>query len=213
MRKIEIAALAIVLVSFAIGIYLYPQMPEIMASHWNAQGEVDGYIPKFWGLFLMPAISFAILLLFVTIPKIDPLKQNIASFRKYFDGLVLLIVSFLLYLYLITILWAFGFRFDIIQLLVPAFAVLFFYMGMLMEKSKRNWFVGIRTPWTLSNDKVWGRTHKLGSKLMKIVAVIALTGILFEDYAIYLIIVPVIVAMVYTAAYSYLDYRKQERKQ
>ncbi|OFV67980.1 MAG: membrane protein containing DUF1648 [Candidatus Syntrophoarchaeum caldarius] len=60
MRKSEIIVLGIILFSFIVGIYFYPQMPEQMASHWNAQGQMDGYMSKFWGLFLMPLISVAL---------------------------------------------------------------------------------------------------------------------------------------------------------
>jgi len=202
------AALAIVLLSFVIGIYIYPQMPETMVFHWNARGEADGYASKLFGLFLMPAVSFVLFLLFVAIPKIDPLKQNIAKFRKYFDRFVLLIMIFLFYLYLITILWNFGFSFNIIQLLVPAFAALFYYCGILIEKAKRNWFIGIRTPWTMSSDKVWDKTHRLGGKLFKISGIISLLGLLSEDYAIYAVILPIISFTVFLFVYSYFQYRK-----
>jgi len=105
MRKINIIALGIILISFLLGIYLYPSMPEQMASHWNAQGEVDDYMSKFWALFLMPLMSLGLLLLFLVIPKIDPLKQNIEKFRKYFDGFIVLMLGFLFYVYLLTIFW------------------------------------------------------------------------------------------------------------
>ncbi|MCX6821926.1 MAG: SdpI family protein [Candidatus Aenigmarchaeota archaeon] len=210
MRKSEIAVLIIILVSFIIGIYIYPQMPETMASHWNIRGEVDGYISKFWGIFLMPFISFALFLLFVVIPRVDPLKENIVKFRKYFDGFIVLLELFLFYLYLFTIFWSYGFRFNIIQVLIPAFAILFFYVGILVEKSKRNWFIGIRTPWTMSSDKVWEKTNKLGGKLFKITGIIILIGIFFADYAFYFFILPVIIVAIYTVVYSYFEYKKQK---
>ncbi len=77
MRKSEIIILGIILLSFIVGIYFYPQMPEQMATHWDAQGQVDGYMSKFWGLFLMPFSLIGLGLLFVAIPRIDPLKANI----------------------------------------------------------------------------------------------------------------------------------------
>jgi len=202
------AALAIILLSFAIGIYLYPQMPETMVFHWDAQGKADGYAPKLWGLFLLPAVSFLLFLLFVAIPKIDPLKKNITKFRKYFDRFILMLMAFLFYLNLLPILWELGFRFNIIQALVPAFAVLFYYCGILIEKAKRNWFIGIRTPWTMSSDKVWDKTHRLGGKLFKISGIISLLGLLSEDYAIYAVILPIISFTVFLFAYSYFQYRK-----
>ena len=74
MRKSENIIIGIILISFAIGIYVFPEMPEKIASHWNAKGEVNGYMPKFWGIFLMPIISAGLFLIFVIIPRIDPYK-------------------------------------------------------------------------------------------------------------------------------------------
>ncbi len=210
MRKSEIAVLIIILISFIIGIYIYPQMPEMMASHWNIRGEVDDYIPKIGGVFIIPLISLILFLMFLAIPKIDPLKQNIAKFRKYFDGFIILLELFLFYLYLFTIFWSYGFRFNIIQVLIPSFTILFFYVGILVEKSKRNWSIGIRTPWTMSSDRVWDKTNKLGGKLFKIAGIIALIGIVFVDYAFYFIILPVIIVAIYTVVYSYFEYQKQK---
>jgi len=208
MRNGEIAVLLLVIISFIIGIYLYPQMPASMASHWNAQGIVDGYMSKFWGLFLMPIISFALFLLFLAIPRIDPLKKNIQKFRKYFDIFIIIIIAFLLYLYLLTIFWSLGFMFSMILMLSPAFAILFYYAGILTENAKRNWFIGIRTPWTMSSDKVWDKTHKLGGLLFKLCGIIALFGMLLPDYALLFVIIPAVVLVVYTVVYSYFEYKK-----
>jgi uncharacterized membrane protein len=210
--KIEIITLIIILISFLIGIYFYPQMPEEIASHWNAQGQVNGYMPKLWGLFFMPVISLIMLAFFILIPKIDPLKENIKKFRKYFDIFVIIIILFLFYIYLLTILWNLGIRFEITQLIIPPIGILFFYAGVLTENSKRNWFIGIRTPWTISNEKVWNETNRLGGKLFKISGLIALLGILFQDYAILLVIIPIVLASVYTFIFSYYEYNRLERR-
>jgi len=210
MRTDKVIILGIILLSFAIGAYFYPQMPERMASHWNTQGQVDGYMPKLWALFLMPLISVGLTILFILIPKIDPLKQNIEKFRKYFDWFIVLIVFFLFYIYLLTIFWNLGFKFDFIQLLSPAFALPFYSIGVLMEKSRRNWFIGIRTPWTLNNEKIWNKTHKIGGKLFKITGGIALLGFLFPAYTVFLIVVLSILISFYLFAYSYFRYQKEK---
>ena len=209
MRKSEIIILGIILISFAIGIYLYSQMPEKMASHWNTQGQADGYLTRFWGLFLMPIISIGLLALFTLIPKIDPLKANIEKFRKYFDGFIVLMMFFLFYVYILTLLWNIGLRFDMGQLMIPALGMLFYYAGILMENAKRNWFIGIRTPWTLSSERVWDKTHKIGSKLFKIAGIIALMGVFFPQYMIFMIMIPVISFSIYTLVYSYFEYQKE----
>lgn len=209
MRKSEIIVVGIILLTFLIGIYFYPQMPEKIASHWNAQGEVDGYMSKFWGLFLMPFISIGLFLLFVLIPRIDPLKANIEKFRKYYDGFVVLMIVFLFYLYLLTIFWNINIRFNIVQLLAPAFGIVFYYTGILIENAKRNWFIGIRTPWTLSSEKVWDKTHKIGSKLFKISGLVTVFGTFFQRYAIFFVVIPVILVTIYTIIYSYFEYKEE----
>ena len=209
MRKSELYILLIILLSFAIGVYFYPQMPDRIASHWNIQGQVDGYISRFWGLFLMPFVSVGMLMLFLLIPKIDPMKANIEKFRKYFDNFIILITAFLFYIYLLTIFWNINLRFNMVQMMVPALGLLFYYCGILMENSKRNWFIGIKTPWTLSSDKVWEKTHKIGGKLFKIMGIVSLLAIYFQNYAFFFVIFSVIGVSIYTVIYSYIEYRKE----
>ncbi|MFH1210686.1 MAG: SdpI family protein [archaeon] len=208
MRGIHWAIIILILISFLIGIYLYPQMPDTIASHWNAKGEADGYMGKFWALFIIPIIATVILPLLIFIPRLDPLKGNIAKFRKEYDRFIFLITFFLFYLYILTLLWNLNIKFNLVQALAPAFSVLFYYTGILIEKTKRNWFIGIRTPWTLSSDRVWEKTHKLGGKLFRIAGIIAAFGLIFPDYAIILIIAPVLIFSAFSFVYSYLEYVK-----
>jgi uncharacterized membrane protein len=209
MRKSEIIIIGIILLSFVVGIYFYPQMPEKMASHWNAQGEVDGYMSKFWGLFLMPLTLVGLTLLFFAIPRIDPLKVNIEKFRKYYDGFIILFSIFILAAHFQIILWNVGIKISPNVILPIGLGLLFFYSGILCENAKRNWFIGIRTPWTLSNDVVWDKTHKIGGKLFKVAGVVSLFGIFFQNYALLFVLLPLILVAVYTIIYSYVEYQKQ----
>lgn len=211
MKASTAVCLALIAASFLLAAYYYAQMPERMASHWNAAGSVDGYAPKFFGLFLMPLLSVALFALFLAIPRIDPLRRNYAKFRKNYDSFVVLLLAFLLYLYALTILWNVGVAFSMPQVLAPAFAVLFYYCGVLIENAKRNWFVGIRTPWTLSSDRVWKRTHALGGKLFKACGVAALLGVVFPDAAFAFVLAPVLAATVFAVVFSYLEFRKEKR--
>jgi len=211
MRKAELFILIIIIASFVIGIYLYPQMPEQMASHWNINGQVDDYMPRFWGVFLMPLVLVGLALLFIAIPKIDPLKKNIEKFRKYYDGFIILFFIFMLLVYFQTILWNLEIEISPNLAFPILMGLLFFYMGILLENAKRNWSIGIRTPWTLSSEKVWNKTHKLGSKMFKIAGIIALIGFLFQEYAIYFILIPVLFVAIYTFIYSYIEYQKERK--
>jgi uncharacterized membrane protein len=211
MRNSYVAPLLIIVATFLISLYFYPQLPEEIASHWNAQGKVDDYMPKFWGLFLMPIISSLMLLLFIVIPKIDPLKRNIEKFRNYFDTFVIMIIIFMFYIYLLSLLWNLGTRFDMLQLLMPAIGLIFYYAGVLVENSKRNWFIGIRTPWTLSDERVWNKANKLGGKIFKISGIIAILSLLIPDYSLVLVLVPVILGSIYVVAFSYFEYMRLNR--
>ncbi len=211
MKKSSVIILLIILASFIIAVYFYPQMPDEMASHWSIKGEPDGYMLKFWGLFLMPIISLGLFLLFLLIPRIDPLKANIKKFRKYFDGFMVLITIFLFYIYLLGIAWNLGKRFNMSQMITPALGIIFYYCGVLTENAKRNWFIGIRTPWTLSSESVWNKTHKTGGKLFKIAGLTAFLGMLFPNYVFYFIFIPVLLVVFYAIIYSYFKYQKEKR--
>ncbi len=211
MDKFGYAILAVVLLSFAISAYFYPQMPERVASHWDEKGQVNGHMDRFWGTFFVPILAAVLGALFYFIPKIDPLRANYGGFRKYYDGFVVTILAFMLYIHLLTIWWNLGGKFSLLQFMSPAFGALFFYLGVLLENAKQNWFVGFRTPWTLSSEIVWEKTHKLGGKLFKIAAAFALIGIFLPEQAIWLVLFPIIAVSIYVFAYSYFEFRNEKK--
>lgn len=203
----EIIAAAIVLTTTYSSWFYYPHLPDRMASHWGMAGQVNGYLPKFWGTALMPLIGTALLILFIVLPRIDPQRENIKNFRAYFDGFIVAIFLFLAYLQFLVITWNLGNHISIIRWMVPALAVLFFAAGTLIAHAELNWTIGIRTPWTLSSATVWRATHALGSRLFYAAAVIALGGWVLPAYAFWFIIIPAISAALVTIVYSYVVYR------
>lgn len=89
---------------------------------------------------------------------------------------------------------------------------MFVYLGFLLDHAEQTWFVGIRTPWTMSSERVWKKTHALGGTLFKIAGIISITGILFGRYALWFCIVPILFVAVYLVVYSYLEFRREERE-
>ena len=199
---------AVVIASFVVAVYFYPQMPERLVSHWNGQGQPNGYMGKFWGLFLMPIISVILFAAFILMPKLDPKRENIEKFKKYFDLFISFIFAFLFYIYLLTIFWNLGYQFDFVRWIIPAFSALFYVAGMLIEHAQPNWTIGIRTPWTLSSSLSWQKTHALGGKLFKISAIVGLLGLFVTSYALWLVLVPILFSVGYLFIYSYLVYKK-----
>jgi uncharacterized membrane protein len=85
--------------------------------------------------------------------------------------------------------------------------MLFYYIGVLLQFVKRNWFIGIRTPWTMSSDVVWEKTHRLGAKMFRASGIIALAGAFIPKYALALILLPVLFTAAYLIYYSYREYK------
>jgi uncharacterized membrane protein len=209
-KNTSILLAVLFVLSTLVGILLYSHLPGTIASHWDAKGVVDGYMGKFWGVFLLPAVLLGLVLVYWIIPKIDPLRANIESFRKYYNSIWIIIDLFLVCIFALSMFWNLGYRFNFSLFMVPPVAVLFYLLGIVLQKSKRNWFVGIRTPWTLSSDLVWDRTHKLGGKLFKVAGIIALGGLFFNNtgFGFWFIIIPAIAVAAITIVYSYVIYRR-----
>jgi uncharacterized membrane protein len=197
-----------ILLAFATAIYFEPLMPLKMASHWNWQGNVDGYMGKDFALFFFPFLMVAINLLFYFIPKIDPQKKNIEKFWNAYDIFILVFNIFMLYIYSITIVWNMGFEVNMNAVMMPGMAVLFYACGDLIKNAKMNYTIGIRLPWTLANETVWNKTHKLGEKLFKITALITFLGVFFSQYAAWFLFVPLTFSIIFLFVYSYLIYQK-----
>ena len=202
----------IFLIAFAVAfsVSVFDRLPYQMASHWNTANQVDGYMSRFWGAFLMPIVAIGMLALFLVIPNIDPLKANIAKFREYFNAFIVLMIAFLVYMHVLTMLWNLGYnQFNMGTAMLPALGLIFVFAGVMLRKAKRNFFIGIRTPWTLSSDRVWDETHRIGSTLFIISGILALLGAFFAHYAVWFILVPVLASTLFLLVHSYVLYQRE----
>jgi uncharacterized membrane protein len=207
-RTARFVVIGAVIVAFAIGIATWPYLPEQMPTHWNAAGEVDGYSSRAFGAFFFPAMMAGLGLLLWFLPRIDPLKKNIQKFRAEYEVFIAVFEVFFLMMYVVTILTALGVDVSMNVAVSLGTGVLFIAVAWMIGRAKRNFFIGIRTPWTLMSDEVWARTHALGSKLFYAAGVIAMLGAIFPDYAIWFILVPSLVAALGTYVYSYVIYQR-----
>ncbi|MFA5894929.1 MAG: SdpI family protein [Candidatus Shapirobacteria bacterium] len=208
----KITPLFILVLSFVLAIIAIPYMPLLMASHWGISGEVDGYMPRMTALFLMPFISLAMYVLFLFLPKLEPYQKNFKQFEGHYDNFMIVIFSFLFYIYLLTLAWNFGVVFNLTQFMSPGLSFLFFYTAILLQNTKMNWFVGIRTPWTMSDPVVWQKTHKLGATMFKMVAILTLIGMIFPSVTFYVFFIPLLVSIAVIYFYSYWEYTKISKR-
>lgn len=200
-------------ITVGVSITLGNQLPERMASHWNAQGQVDGYSSKASSMYLIPGMELAMVALFLALPLIDPRKENIRKFRPVYNLFIVFIVGFLSYLHFLTLAWNLGWIFDLMRWMTPAYALLLFFTGVLLGKAQSNWFIGIRTPWTLSDNRVWEKTHQVGGTVFKVCGVISLAGILFPQQAIWFLLIPMLGAALGLVIYSYVYYRSLHQRE
>ena len=210
-RTTTILVLIMIIGATTAGLVLWNRLPDQMASHWNINDQVDGYMPKLWGVFMDPLITLGMFVLFLVIPGIDPLKANIAQFREAFNLFIVLIVAFMLYIYGLTLVWNLGYTgFQMSTSMVPAIGLLFVFIGFMLRQAKRNFFIGIRTPWTLSSDRVWDKTHQIGSTLFMLAGALAVIGsFLGGVVAFWMLMIPIFGSTIFLVIYSYVLYKQE----
>ena len=213
MSKRSLAVMWIlVLISFLIGLWFYPRLPATAASHWDSHGQVDGYTSRFWGAFLIPLIALGIDLLLTMIPLIDPLRKNIASFRPYYEAFAVIFTLYLIFIQLFELLWNVGVHLNPNVVFPVGIGLLLLYLGFFLEHVKPNWFIGIRTPWTLSSERVWEKTHRLGAALFKVlgIAMIAATALPPRIF-IWILLGGTIAVALALMVYSYWLYEREQK--
>jgi uncharacterized membrane protein len=210
MRKAVIISIILIVFQFIAAFLLYPSMPDRIAIHWNVHGEADGYGSKLVGLFLIPLIEAFLIPVFLILPRIDP-KADPDKLMGAYSWFILIFTFYMMYVYGLSIAWNLGYKYDFLRLLAPMLGILFIGIGEIIGKVEMNWFMGIRTPWTLSSQEVWENTHRLGGRLFKISGVLAFLGILFSGWiSLLFVILPVMASSL--ILYSYLQFRKIKKK-
>lgn len=210
MKLIRIAILLVLILTAVMTLVVYPVMPDVVASHWNAAGDMDDTLPKFWGLILLPILMCVFCAILLVLPRIDPLRDNYRKFQDYYDGFILVFSAFFFFIQCEIILWGLGI-FIGPNLIMPALiGILFIYAGFLLEHAEPTWFVGIRTPWTMSSGSVWKKTHQKGAMLFKLAGIVSIIGTLAGMYAWLFILIPVIAVTIFTFVYSYIEFRKEQ---
>lgn len=206
-HRFGLAAVAVLAAAIA-SLLAAPELPERMATHWNVAGEPDGYMGRTVALAFIPVITALAVLAFGIIPRIDPLRENIAEFRPYYDWFVVLFSVYMTVVHLGVIAFNLGYDFEFSALILVGIGVLFGYMGILFPKAQRNWFIGIRTPWTMSSTTVWERTHRLGGRLFLLAGVLIVFAAFLGESAVYVVFAAAIIAGVVPIVYSYWLYER-----
>jgi uncharacterized membrane protein len=208
-RTVLMVSIVLSVAAIIIGLILEPQMPDPMAIHWDGQGQPNGFGSRFMGIWFTPLLAIGLILLLLGVPFIDPLKKNIDQFRNQYHIFILVVAVFCFVVQISTLLSNLDIKINLLIPLIPLIGGFIFYLGEMLEKAKQNYFIGVRTPWTLADESVWNETHRVAGRGLKISGLIAVLSLVLPNKAIWLMVGPALLVLLYSIVYSYFAYRKR----
>ena len=212
--RIELPLLLLIGAMFAAALIAWPSAPASVPVHWNTAGEVDRYGGKVEGLLGIPLMTLAIYLLMRFIPRVDPGRANYARFGGAYTALRAGLVIFMAALYGVMLSSALKHSIDVSRVIPLGVGALFVLVGAVLGKIRPNWFVGIRTPWTMSSKVSWVRTHRLGGWLFMALGVLfAVTGAFKLGSFGFVVIGAVVAVVAILFVYSYVVWKADPEKQ
>jgi len=210
--KKELPSIVIVLIPFIYLAYVWNQLPEKVPMHWNINGEIDRYGEKIELLLIPFLLPFLVYMIFLIIPKIDP-KNNLNKMGNKLQTIKVLTTTFMSLIALFIIYTAKNQSVTNPNYIVLLIGVLYVILGNYFKTIKANYFIGIRTPWTLESETVWKETHKLGGKMWFIGGIIIVLSSLILDkqpnLTLFLIITGIIAII--PIVYSYIIFNKEKK--
>lgn len=163
--KLEAPQLALLAAMWLWALFAWPSMPDRIPAHWNIQGEIDRWGGKFEGLILLPLIATALYLLLRFLPLVDPGRANYVHFSGPYAVVRTTVLAMLAVVHAIGQVAAHGVKVPMGRLMPLLVGAMFVALGAVLGKVRPNWFVGVRTPWTLSSKVSWVKTHRMAGWL------------------------------------------------
>lgn len=181
--KREILMWLALLAPFVMVVLCWNDFPDRIPTHWNINNEVDDWSDKVPALFLFPGINIALYLLMLFLPKLDPKRNNYERFGKAWWSIRFALHVFFSGVVFLTMLAALGTDVNIGRVLTSGICLLFLVIGNVLGTVKFNYFVGVRTPWTLSDEEVWNKTHRLTARVWVITSLLLIIPVVLLPMA------------------------------
>jgi uncharacterized membrane protein len=204
-----IAALLIV-ATLIVTLIFYPELPTRIPMHWNWRGQINRYGDK-WEIFLMPAAMVVVVLLFAAMPWLSPRRFEVNTFRSTYLYVMLLALAFMAYIHALHLWGAFSKPLDMNRAILGASFLLLVMFGNVLSRVRRNFFIGVRTPWTLSSEKVWDATHRFAAKAFVVAGLLGLLSLVVSASAIAGLAI-IGAAGLASVLYSLAYYKRLERR-
>jgi uncharacterized membrane protein len=202
-------------ISFIGTLVVYSRLPEQVPTHWNWRGEVDDTAARFPGAFLGPLVIAAIWILLPVLRRVDPRRRNYERFDETFWVVLNVLALGGLLLQAAVLASALEVPFDMGRAVLGAVGVLFLALGNYLPRLRSNWWMGIRTPWTLESEEVWRRTHRLGGRTFVIGGLFCVLGALLLPAASAGAVgfIALTFAAIVPVVYSFVIWRQERRRQ
>jgi|SRR5579871_2285928 len=210
-QRYYLGAAAVILATLAGTLVAYPHLPNVVPIHWNAHGQVDRWGPK-WSLLLYgPGMMIVVVVITAALPWLSPKKFEVDSFRDTYLYIMVAIVGTLAYVQILILLSSLGMALDVGRAIEGGICLLITLLGNVLGKVRRNFYVGIRTPWTLASDAVWNRTHRLGAKTFFVCGLVGLLAVVLRA-PFWVPVVAILVAAFVPVIYSLMFYKQLEHR-
>lgn len=207
-------SLSLIFISLYAGYRFFHYFPARVPSHWDIQGQINGYSSPFFAAFLVPLMMVGIYLLFSALPYLDPKKDQYASFAPVYHHFKDLIVAFMFAVYILVSMSGLGYKVDVGFFLPIMVGFLFVIIGFLLSRVKMNWFIGIRTPWTMSSETVWNKTHALSGRVFILSGLLLAGTVLVNPTGkIVLFVLSIATIILALPIYSYVLYAREKKAQ
>ena len=162
----------VAVLAIAFSVWAYPRLPEVVTTHWNFKGEPNGTSSRLVAAGLLPLFLAVLPLIFRALPKIDPKGENYAKFTDAYWLIANSVILFLAGVHVVVLLNAMGTPVDINLVIGLGVGLLLMVMGNYLGKVQPNWFMGVRTPWTLASEFVWRKTNRTAGWLFVLAGLI-----------------------------------------
>ena len=203
------SSILLTVVSLLLSLTVFSSLPEQIPAHWNVHGTVDRFAPKLT-VFIFPGIIFLITILFQFMRRTDPNSDNYDKFQREYHRYTFVIGLVFFAVQIMTIAAAFRMDFNVNLIFCLGIGSLFIFIGNMLPKKKNNYFIGIRTPWTLADEQNWFRTHRLAGKIWVLGGlIVALTALAPESFQVPVFLTILAVMVVTPFVYSYTEFRKK----
>jgi uncharacterized membrane protein len=203
--------LFIVVAAIVASAAVYQRLPETIPTHWDVDGHVNGWSSRAFGAWITPVLLLGLWALVRILPAIDPKGANYAKFGGAFEAIIESLMLFLLAMHILVLRAGLG-QSAPIQRVVPIGAgFLLIVVGNLLPRMRPNWFIGIRTPWTLSSDRVWEKTHRFGGRVFVAGGILIVLSAFASPQAASIVLVTVVVlAAAVVLIYSYAEWKREQ---